>query len=467
MEAWQELLAYEPFAPAAEASGLRVDEINYVFCMLLAYPLSFLFRLVPTSLPGLRHFVAGLVGLLFGIFCFRFYILHVFILAGVAYLFIIVDPSAKSVHRNIFVFSVAYLTICHLYRQYYFFGLYLLDITGPLMLLVQKLSSLGFSLHDAQSGATLSTIQKKLAVAVPPTPLEYFGHVFFFPAFLAGPMHFFTDYRAFIEGKTSTDGGAFAAAKKFLFAFLCMGVNRLPGFLGINNSMNLLIDEKYVDENNIFVRLGHLYLASVCIRMQYYFAWLLAEGANNAAGFGNQVKDGVASWDLITNVKVFNVELASNLQAVLSNWNMQTQTWLVYVCYQRTDKSVTKTMLLSALWHGLYPGYFLTFLTGALETEAARKGRQLARPLFHKAGKVGAVVYDGLTWLITAIALNYMVGPFVVLELWGSLQFWTNFHFFVHIGAMLLVLVPVGKGDKGDKAKSDAKAPPAKDTKAD
>ena len=32
--------------------------------------------------------------------------------------------------RNIFVFSVAYLTICHLYRQYYFFGLYLLDITG-------------------------------------------------------------------------------------------------------------------------------------------------------------------------------------------------------------------------------------------------------------------------------------------------------------------------------------------------
>ena len=52
------------------------------------------------------------------------------------------------------------------------------------------------------------------------------------------------------------------------------------------------------------------------------------------------------------------------------------------------------------------------------------------------------------------------------------MQFWTNFHFFVHIGAMLLVLVPVGKGDKGDKAKSDkaksdAKAPPAKDTKAD
>lgn len=467
MEWVQDWLSFEPFAGVSEKTGLRVDEINYVFCMLLAYPLAFLFRLVPTSLPALRHFIAGFVGLLFGVFCFRVFILHVFVLAGVAYLFIILDPSAKSVHRNVAVFSIGYLTFCHIYRQYYFFGLYLLDITGPLMLLVQKLSSLGYSLHDAQHPSDKQTeLQKKLAVAKTPTLLEYFGHVFFFPAFLAGPMHFFTDYKAFMEGHTHTEGGAFAAAKKFVYAFLCMGCNRLPGFLGIDNSMLLLANEKWIDENNILRRLAQLYMASVCIRMQYYFAWILAEGANNAAGFGFQKKkdskDGSddkevkGSWHLITNVRVENVEFATNLKGVLDNWNIQTSTWLRYVCYERTNNSVNKTMLLSALWHGLYPGYFLTFLTGTLQTEAARTGRRVIRPIFHSAGKLGMHVYDVLTWVVTAIALDYMVGPFVILEFWASLQFWSDFHFAIHILCFLMLLLPKGKSDK---AKGDRQTP--------
>ncbi len=91
-----------------------------------------------------------------------------------------------------------------------------------------------------------------------PTFLEYFGHVFFFPGFLAGPVHFFTDYKAYIEGKSDgdvavavavacliiysirsppllvlgnspTSGSYVAAIKKFFFAFVCMGINRLPG----------------------------------------------------------------------------------------------------------------------------------------------------------------------------------------------------------------------------------------------
>lgn len=43
------------------------------------------------------------------------------------------------------------------------------------------------------------------------------------------------------------------------------------------------------------------------------------------------------------------------------------------VCYERcTVNPTAATFLLSAMWHGVYPGYYLTFLTGIVMTMAAR-----------------------------------------------------------------------------------------------
>jgi lysophospholipid acyltransferase 1/2 len=51
--------------------------------------------------------------------------------------------------------------------------------------------------------------------------------------------------------------------------------------------------------------------------------------------------------------------------------------WLVVcvrrVCYERCPYNPTAaTFILSAMWHGAYPGYYLTFLTGIVVTLAAR-----------------------------------------------------------------------------------------------
>lgn len=43
------------------------------------------------------------------------------------------------------------------------------------------------------------------------------------------------------------------------------------------------------------------------------------------------------------------------------------------VCYERCPYNPTAaTFLLSAVWHGVYPGYYLTFITGIVMTMAAR-----------------------------------------------------------------------------------------------
>jgi hypothetical protein len=62
---------YEPLKGVAESSGLRIDELNYVACLLLAYPLGLLFRFIPHSQETVRHLFGTVIGLGFGYFCFR------------------------------------------------------------------------------------------------------------------------------------------------------------------------------------------------------------------------------------------------------------------------------------------------------------------------------------------------------------------------------------------------------------
>lgn len=138
-------------------------------------------------------------------------------------------------------------------------------------------------------------------------------------------------------------------------------------------------DPEFIAMFSLPYRVLQMVVGAMIIRFNYYFAWTLADGANNLAGFGYQVKkdkegNEKGSWDRITNVDILGVELALNLKGVLDCWNIQTNKWLRYTMYERVkSQAVMKTMLLSALWHGTYPGYYFTFGTASFATEAARK----------------------------------------------------------------------------------------------
>lgn len=69
-----------------------------------------------------------------------------------------------------------------------------------------------------------------------------------------------------------------------------------------------------------------------------------------------------------------NLQLGTNLRDAINNWNMGTNRWLRMVVYDRVPKKYGTflTFSLSALWHGFYPGYYVTFTSGALIVEAAR-----------------------------------------------------------------------------------------------
>lgn len=100
------------------------------------------------------------------------------------------------------VVALIYLSCIHLHRQYYDYGSYSLDITGPLMIITQKVTSLAFSIHDGftREIKDLTASQQQHAIRKLPSALEFFSYTLHFQGLMAGPLVFYKDYIDFIEG---------------------------------------------------------------------------------------------------------------------------------------------------------------------------------------------------------------------------------------------------------------------------
>ncbi|GAB0185672.1 lysophospholipid acyltransferase 2 [Grus japonensis] len=343
-----------------------------------------------------------------------------------------------------FVFALGYLTVCQITRVYIFdYGQYSADFSGPMMIITQKITSLAFEIHDGmfRKNEDLTPSQRCLAVRRMPSLLEYLSYNCNFMGILAGPLCSYKDYITFIEGRSyqlqqseangkedtkyeQTDPSPnIAVAQKLLICGLSLLFHMtITKTLPVEYN----IDDDFRATASWPVRFFYLYVSLMAARPKYYFAWTLADAINNAAGFGfrGYDKNGVTRWDLVSNLRIQQIEFSTSFKMFLDNWNIQTALWLKRVCYERATFSPTiQTFILSAIWHGVYPGYYLTFLTGVLMTLAARAIRNNIRHYFVESPAV-KLCYDIITWMATQVAISYTVVPFVLLSVKPSLTFY-------------------------------------------
>ncbi|KAF0024033.1 hypothetical protein F2P81_024663 [Scophthalmus maximus] len=415
--------------PVSEITDLPLDQVNFVVCQLCALLSAFWFRLFlhpSKTSPFIRHVVATLLGLYFALFCFGWYALHFLVQSGLTY-GIMILTGVEHMHKYCLLVALSYLSLCQITRVYVFdYGMYSADFTGRM-----------------------------------PSLLEYFSYNCNFLGILAGPTCSYNDYMAFIEGdpRRHRDQGAdrksscklrpsepspnTEVVRKVATSFFCLLV-----FLSVCKvfPVERNIDDDFIANTPFYAQVVYLYLSMLTTRPKYYFVWTLADAINNAAGFGFNGYDGGGSprWDLISNLRILNIEFATSFKVFLDNWNIQTAQWLKRVCYERCPYHPTAaTFILSAMWHGAYPGYYLTFLTGIVITLAARAVRHNVRPYFLQSPS-HKLVYDVITWAATQIAICYTVMPFVLLSVGPSIKFYRSWCFGLHIGCVLLaVALPV------------------------
>ncbi|OAL28234.1 hypothetical protein AYO22_02940 [Fonsecaea multimorphosa] len=408
-----------PFLWLSKAIGASVDELKLLAIFLLSYPLAAVLKRLPDDKPQWKN--------IFSVSITLFYLLGVYDLWRIA------DPS-------------------------------LIDITGGQMVLIMKLHGFSWNVHDGRlKGELLTDLQKDRAVYKMPDLLDFAGYVFFFPSIFTGPSFEYADYKRWLDGSiydAQPPGSKAASSKK--------GKRRIPhstvpavrkaigGLIWIGAFLQFsqwyyvpfFLSDEYMKYSFPY-RVWLLQMLGFATRTKYYGVWSLTEGACIMAGIsynGIDEKTGQAKWDHLENVNPWGIETAQNSRAYLDNWNKNTNKWLRNYIYLRVTpkgrkpgfRATLATFLTSALWHGFYPGYYLTFVLAAFIQTVAKNFRRYVRPFFLTPDGTKPtqykIYYDVLGYVATQLAFCFTTAPFVILGFNDSLKVWARVYFYTVIG---------------------------------
>lgn len=489
--------------------SLTQDQYRFLLANAAGLSLALPYKYVPKSL---RNEFNYLPGILMVYYCFGRQANSLILYSVISFIVCKLSPI-QHVQKITMCSSLAFLSYAHLSRQIIDYGGYVLDISGPFMIAVQKMTSLGFCLYDGtkleedtrlkrsldegktdseikdnnnhdnnnnlnynsdegskvesiESATSASSVigaasntnrpipkhayglmtaeQKRYAVGKVPNFNEFMGYFFHFPSVMCGPIMYYNDYSEFVnlsEDKKPPPGRHLAVAKKLTISISCaiLHLTLNPKF-----EIEFLRSPEFLTRTPLIIRFYYILIFTMLSRLKYYVAWHLGEAISNATGLGFKGYDsnGKPMWNLISNMNLIRFETSLNLRDAIHAWNMTTQNWLRRTAYERAPRklSVVSTYLLSAVWHGFYPGYYMTFLSGALFTHAARNGRRIIRPQFQR-GKILPVIYDSITFILTRLTIAYAAFPFVILDFHNNFEIYKSLYFSIHILALGGVLL--------------------------
>lgn len=378
---------------------LTRSPVKLIASFLLSYPLAALLKRIPDAQPWKKNaFIIGVS---------LFYIVGLFDLwdglrtilysaAGTYAIAYYVDGSLMPWIG--FIFLMGHMSISHIYRQI-LDDAQVIDITGAQMVLVMKLSSFCWNIHDGRlPQEQLSDPQKYSAIREFPGIVDYLGYVLFFPSLFAGPSFEYVDYRRWLdttlfEVPPGTDPSKVPPTRKKrkiprsgMPAFKKAVIGLAWIFLFIQ--LSSVYTTEFVLSNAFMTyafprRIWIVYMLGFTTRLKYYGVWSLTEGACILSGMGYNgfdPKSGKVFWNRLENVDPWSLETAQNSYGYLGSWNKNTNHWLRNYVYLRVTPKGKKpgfrasmaTFATSALWHGFYPGYYLTFVLGSFIQTAAK-----------------------------------------------------------------------------------------------
>ncbi|KAJ8538656.1 hypothetical protein K7X08_029952 [Anisodus acutangulus] len=451
----------------ATAIGVSVPVLRFLLCFVATIPVSFLHRFIPSTTG--KHLYAAVMGAVLSYLSFGFTSnLHFIVPMILGYGSMVVSRSYCGVIT--FFIAFGYLIGCHVY---YMSGDAWkeggIDATGALMVVTLKIISCVINYQDGLlEEEDLREAQKKNCLLKLPSLLEYFGYCLCCGSHFAGPVYEMKDYLDWTERngiwKSSEKGNPKplgATLRALLQAAFCMG---LYLYLVPFYPLSRFSDPLY-QEWGFFKRLSYQYMAGFTARWKYYFIWSISESAVIISGLGfsgwTDSSPPKPRWDRAKNVDVLGVELAKSSVQLPLVWNIQVSTWLRHYVYERLVQKGKKagffqllaTQTVSAVWHGLYPGYIIFFVQSALMIAGSRviyRWQQATKgTLFEK-------ILTLMNFAYTLLVLSYSAVGFMVLSLHETL---TSYGSVYYIGTIIpIVLILLGKVIKPARpAKSKAR----------
>ncbi|KAG7956715.1 hypothetical protein I3843_11G137100 [Carya illinoinensis] len=460
----------------AGAIGVSVSVLRFLLCFVATIPVSFLWRFVPGRIG--KHLYSAFSGALLSYLSFGFSSnLHFLVPMLLAYASMVLFRSRCGVIT--FFLGFGYLIGCackHRIGHYFvdaseidlamtlLFHVYYMsgdawkeggiDATGALMVLTLKVISCAINYNDGLlKEEDLREAQRKNRLIELPSLIEYIGYCLCCGSHFAGPVYEIKDYLDWTEGKgiwSHSEKGRSpspygATARALLQAAFCMA---LYLYLVPQFPLSRFTDPIY-QQWGFWKRLFYQYMSGFTARWKYYFIWSISEASIIISGLGfsgwTESSPQKPRWDRAKNVDVLGVELAKSAVELPLVWNIQVSTWLRHYVYERLVQKGKKpgffqllaTQTVSAVWHGLYPGYIIFFVQSALMIAGSRviyRWQQAGPGLVKK-------IMVLLNFAYTLLVLNYSCVGFMVLSLHETLASYGSVYFVGTVLPIALILL--------------------------
>eukprot|EP01125_Pyxidicula_operculata_P021150 TRINITY_DN8047_c0_g1_i1.p1 TRINITY_DN8047_c0_g1~~TRINITY_DN8047_c0_g1_i1.p1 ORF type:complete len:491 (-),score=112.46 TRINITY_DN8047_c0_g1_i1:16-1488(-) len=457
--------------PLSETMGFPVDQLKFMFAIIFSYPLALGYRFIKD--PTTRHLYTIGVGASMIYICMGLIgIFHLLVSTGLVYAIMHVLPSnSKNMPYLSFVVALGYLSALNIYRLVFLYMQWTVDITCVIMISTVKISTVAWNYYDGkmleknpeQPGIPQEC--KENSITKLPSPLEYFSYVFYFPTMLTGPAFHIKPYIAFINNKLykhekynptgEMPNNVYATLESFGISMGCFAVFI---YLVKNYPETTLYDPHGFDNFSWLQSTLFTFFCILSTKSRYYFIWKLAEGAGilTGLGFNKYDSNGNIEWTRLCNVNILTLETAGSVREVSTYWNRSVGDWLKNYFYLRTAGKSGKppgwalyvTNLLSAFWHGFYPGYYISFFYYAWVIDIYRRLRNIFRPMMvnisfvEKNGKqvevedkttVGYYAYIIIGRILTSFVWAYGTIGFVVWSVERTVTYYNNILWMGHI----------------------------------
>ncbi|XP_065890798.1 lysophospholipid acyltransferase 5-like [Dysidea avara] len=336
-----------------------------------------------------------------------------------------------------------------------------LNWTIPQCVLLMKLVGL---LTDIYDGAKKKQDDKQQpnALSQLPTLPEFLGFSCFFGNVLIGPQLSFKRYIAFTSGSLydtkKTQNCMIPGLVRCLTGIMFVSGY---GLLGHFFPSKYLVSDEYANLALVYQWMYLLVWGRVYLWM-YTSVWILVEGACIITGISYDGVDesGAPQWGAVSNIHVLKFESSYTLQTVIDAFNITSSRWTYQYVYTRLKWLRSKplshfiTLLFLAMWHGLWPGYFITF---TLEFILIVQERQLfswlksmTRRTLDDLPSILSVPITVLAFLVKHIIIYFPVACFCLLTweyCWKFMVAVRFYLFFVIIGWAIfnVTIVPLTK----------------------
>lgn len=216
-------------------------------------------------------------------------------------------------------------------------------------------------------------------------------------------------------------------------------------------------------------------------RYRFYIGWMLAEAMCITMGLGaypfeSEPKPGIGptkpytyqrdkdvaprnngdthSFGTVQNIDIFDVEFSSSVRHAMKSWNKTVQWWLAnYVHRQIPFKQFRMAIVLftSAFWHGVHPGYYVTFMSVPLMIFCDNQVCMLARSYLTSAKQL--YYFEWVRWFCLYRVYEYLSVGFIMLKLDVVWKVYKQNYFIGHILMVIFSIIPFFLPKKKPKMK--------------